>query len=397
MIIRVGGNQSYAHYSILIGVSSLLPFLDFGIGYKVNSIILDHHAMGNVDVKNELSRCATILVCISTGSILISFFLYGVGVFEKLTIFGFETSDSFLIEIILVLTFINVPLSLGSRILFAEGKVLRPQLIGLGGTLLTLSTLPLLRIMQLNQIKWLSVIPILTMVVVNSILFLHVQAKSNFRITLSLKFIDSNLKNIFNYGLKATIVTSFFPVILQIPKYVLGFSNSISEIAAYSIWLLFVQPIISVSAFHTFSVLPRIRKTSNRLKQKKDILENYFYGSLVGIGLAVVLNALVLINPFSKITLPSSSLSFYLIVLIPLYVFRQNVIATFTNIGNLKLLIGTYAISLIISLGIYISLDNFTASNSILTFLITESLISFFITILIFRRHLNFLWAVKSN
>jgi hypothetical protein len=68
-----------------------------------------------------------------------------------------------------------------------------------------------------------------------------------------------------------------------------------------------------------------------------------------------------LINPFEKLTLPSVAFSSYLILLLPIYVFRQNVTATFTNVGNLSLLKITYAISLIIAMGIYMSLNNFTS------------------------------------
>jgi len=396
-IINVGDVESYAHYSILIGITALLPFLDFGIGYKVNSIILNHYAISNPQVRRDLSRCATILTCISCILILISLLLYHIGVFGNLTSIGFQTDDALLIEIILVLTFINVPLSLGSRILFAEGNVLKPQLVGLGGTLFTLLFLPIVVILPENQFKWLSVIPILSMVIVNAILTHQVQTKSVFRMAFDIKLIDREIKPIFQYGLKATIVTSFFPIVLQVPKYALGSENMNHEIAKYSLWLLFIQPIISVSTFSTYGALPNIRKTYEQTKQKKRIIQTYLYSSLVAFVLAVFLTTLVLINPFEKLTLPSVAFSSYLILLLPIYVFRQNVTATFTNVGNLSLLKITYAISLIIAMGIYMSLNNFTATNSILVFLLSESLICLLLTLSMFKRHLNFIWTVKLN
>jgi len=391
LMLQVGGESIFARYALLTGISAIFPFVDLGIGYKINSIILDQHAKTNPNLGDDLNRCFTLLVTISLLLSTSTLLLYVFIGFEFSEYFGVPRSDSKLILAILLLTFSNVPLSVGSRVLLADGQIIRPIIYGMLGTVLSMASLSFLLILPKNKFTYLSVVPMLVMNLVNLGLLRYVQNKTKYQLSIDFKLLKQESLKIINFGAVACAVNSTLPISLQIPKYILGSQNLTSEISEYSLFLLFLQPLVAVSSFSIYSDLPKIRRILNRVLQKKAIFKSIAYSLFVGLISTSFALVISLVNFQFPIRLISSEIGIYLFVLVPLITLKQIFISIFTKTKNMLYILATSIFSAIIALVFLVFFGIYTAKSVIGIFLLTDSLFSTLISILLFYRHLFFL------
>ena len=394
LMLHFGGDSIYAHYALLTGISAMLPFIDLGIGYKVNSVILDYHADAKTNISKELSLCFTLLVTISFIFSLILFILFMSGQFAFFVLLGLQKSDSLLLLIIMLLTFLNIPLSMGSRILLADGKVVRPLIYSILGTLLSIASLSLLLVLPKNQFVYLSIVPMLVMNFSNFGLLRYVQKKKRFVFSIDFNLLQGNIYEILKYGLQASLLISFLPIALQIPKYLLGSKNLTTEIAQYSLFLLFLQPLVAVSSFTIFSDLPKIRKTQNLTTQGIAIVKTLAYSVSVGFISTSALIVISLSNLWLPFRLPNKDLIIFLLALVPLITVKQIFISLFTKPKNMIYLIATYLTSSFIALAFFIVFGNFSAKSAISLFLLTDAFFSLVFSLFFLKRHLLILRQV---
>jgi O-antigen/teichoic acid export membrane protein len=388
LIINIGGTSIYSQYTLLTGISSLLPFIDLGVGYKVNSIMLDNHAFPNRELRSELNRCFTVLVGLSLIFSAISLLLFMNGNFRNLTEFGILPSDQKLVLFILFFTFFNVPLSIGSRILFANGEIARPILYSIAGSIFSIISLVLLWVLPTDEIRYLSLIPILMMNLVNLALFRHVQTRTNFAVKIDRKLLDRKLFEVVTYGLQASMLISLLPITLQLPKYFLGSKGLAGEVANYSIFLLFLQPLVAVASFTIFADLPRIRSLESATSKKVAFLRVTTYAILIGLLSSLILIAITMTNLRFPIMLPSGDIMKSLLILVPLITVKQFFISLFTKPKNMNYLILANLLSVLIAALILIVSGDFSAKSGIMIFLIADSVISVVFSLFFLNRHL---------
>jgi O-antigen/teichoic acid export membrane protein len=395
-ILEISGDTEFARYSLLIGITSLLPFIDFGIGYRINALILDHHSIYNQQIRNDLSRCFTMLVIIWLTLSVSTLLVFQYTRFDLHALIGLESNDQILILAILLLTFANVPLSIGSRILIADGRILIPLVASLAGTTITLAALPIFFNLAPSKTRYLGVIPMLIMVFVNIFVFLYAQKKTEFRVNFVLNSSRTGIFEILSYGLSATLTNSFTPIILQLPKYILGHQGNTREVSQYSLFLLFLQPIIAASTFSLLAVLPDIRRTAAEKGQFRSIVSAYTFSLAVGFVLSIAYLAVSELPIQFPVNFPKQQLCFLLLLLVPFQILRQNLTATFTNRRNLRFFLMTFSATLLIVLIFQQWIHSISAFGAILSIVLFESVLSCAISILFFRRHVQFLTRALS-
>lgn len=390
-ILSRGGTVSYANYAILIALPSLLPFLDLGLGLKLNSLILDDLSNPKKTTLADLNRITTFLFFFNSFLMLVVLILINSQVYELAVNFGFVEADRIVVGIILILTLFNVVLSLGSRVLFAIGNTFRPLMTNLIGTILILVSLPLIRFIPTHSFRWLSLLPMIVMVLVNVSLFSYSQKESGYRLSINPKLLDKKLLGFFKFGFLATLVATVIPISLQIPKYLFGIMGSTREIANYTLFLLFLQPLVSISVYGALGVVPKIRALSEVKRQSVLIRDTYIFSSIVGALLSIGLCLIIYSVQSLPMQLPPKDLLLFLVVLVPILSLRQNLLSTFTKVENLQLFLFSSTLSIVSSSILFTQVGAFTAYKAIGIFLLFDNTFAVILSFIFYKKHLNIL------
>ena len=122
VVIDALGSDGYASYALIVGLASLVPFLDLGLGAAVTDAVARHATSDPVDTAAVLRRSQRILVGVGVGIAIAAWLLAAFGIWHL--VLGVSANSSVEVAAAVGFTFFGagLPLSLGARVLQGLGR-----------------------------------------------------------------------------------------------------------------------------------------------------------------------------------------------------------------------------------------------------------------------------------
>jgi O-antigen/teichoic acid export membrane protein len=270
ILINDHGIAVFATYSIFTSLPSLIPFADLGLGLGIyNTYTLTHKSrkLSKSD-KEKIAITFYMLLIFS----LVSSILIWVIFFTRLMIVTPNSYSNYLSDLrtplILTLTFLSTPFTLGFRKISGKGRILSSTaisfLIPVVNFLLTV-----LLIKTMNSFEyWISFVPSISYFVINLYAFKTSEIYFDFA-AIDLQIIRKRLNHLLKYALSATLFTTVIAASLQFPKYYFAQQNNLSEVAKYSIFLMIASSLGSLVITQTSVIVPNYKRLSLQIKKRK--------------------------------------------------------------------------------------------------------------------------------
>ena len=332
LIIKHFGITAFGQYSLLISLSSLLPFLNLG----VKTLIYNQFSNGNWDKKSNYKYSDQEVFSLIFYTLLVFGQLFFLALlFTSILFFQFNSDDLIAGLMVLFITCISAPFSSGNFLLNAKNRIFENLLISLSTPLLTLAG-ALLVVNSDVSFRVAAITPIFGYFI--SCILGFVLSKA-YRF-LKIDYLNSNKLKFFVFGeiLKVGLLTiaieSIFQIAINSPRYFFAFSNRPTALAHYSILLSFFLPIASI-------LLPKITQISvtDRLIIRRSVWYDHrkslFKISIIlGSAFSVLFLFLNLFN--LKFTIPNTESNLFLTFLLVLWVNCQLEINSSVNAKELK-------------------------------------------------------------
>lgn len=286
-LINDHGVAVFATYSIFTSLPSLIPFADLGLGLGIyNTYTLTHKSrkLSKSD-KEKIAITFYVLLIFS----LVSSILLWVIFFTRFIIVTPNSYSNYLSDLrtplILTLTFLSTPFTLGFRKISGKGRILSSTaisfLIPVVNFLLTV-----LLIKTIDSFEyWISFAPSISYFVINLYAFKTSEIYLDFA-SIDLQIIRKSLNHLMKYALSATLFTTVIAVSLQFPKYYFAQRNNLSEVAKYSIFLIIASSLSSLVVTQTSVIVPSYKRLSLQIKKRKYLtpsLRQIYLLTLLGI------------------------------------------------------------------------------------------------------------------
>ena len=328
MLINDHGVAVFATYSIFISLPSLIPFADLGLGLGIyNTYTLTHKSRElRKSDKEKIAITFYVLLIFS----LVSSILLWVIFFTRFIIVTPNSYSNYLSDLrtplILTLTFLSTPFTLGFRKISGKGRILSSTaisfLIPVVNFLLTV-----LLIKTINSFEyWISFAPSISYFVINLYAFKTSEIYLDFA-SIDLQIIRKSLKHLMKYAISATLFTTVIAASLQFPKYYFAQRNNLSEVAKYSIFLIVASSLSSLVVTQTSVIVPSYKRLSLQIKKRKYLtpsLRQIYLLTLLGI-IGILLGP-ILIDRFLDVNFSQIDyfLSSFSIILYLIWVFYNS-------------------------------------------------------------------------
>lgn len=283
------GYKIYALYVLVTSFPNLFPFADFGLGSNIFNFYADKFN-SKFRREKEAKLVSQIFFTIAAGQLLLIFFSFILLHFLNQNNFAkdyWSGNPLLYIFLSLLLTFVAVPFSIGSRKLQAERKF--------AVVLVVQGLIPVLVFMAIGIgfnvtgtfQPWMLLVPSSAYLVTTILIFL-LSGLSEF---VRIKFLESdyhpNIPQV-RLGIWSLIVTTLFAIVWQIPKYYFGILNNPQAVSRYGLLLMILLPQLSFLNVIASWLAPRARAARNQKELSHLIYPTLRNALVVAICLAIV-------------------------------------------------------------------------------------------------------------
>ena len=243
------GVEGFATYSQLVAISAIIPISDLGSGNLVFNLIVNKT---NPSLEDYKSVNSYFNITLAISLILIFFILLLLPFMPNFpnSLLGIPKSMQVVALVIIIFTLLNIPFSIGSRILFARQKFYLSLVLSL---LISMITCALIFFLPLKY-NFLAIIPMGTMLFVNIAICFILKFKANYRFRVFIT--KDSLVKLLKMGFYSSTSAYLFNFLIHIPKFKLGSNLNSEEIGQYTMFTIFLVPFLGIIQF---SVLPKIR------------------------------------------------------------------------------------------------------------------------------------------
>lgn len=261
LLINIFGVDGYAKYVVITAISSLIPFADLGLGLSVFNVYSkqDLDESLTLEAKERISLSFYLICTFACFALIVIFLFSNVQFFERLLSrnLGYLRSNDALI--ILGITFISTPLTLGFRKMYAKGNVLKAILLSFLIPLLNLLITLLLIPHSQRADQWIIFAPSMSYLIANLIAFFNADVHRDL-VPLSFYHFKSKSYPLLRFASYATLFSSLIAVMLQFPKFYFAQQNAQINVAKYAILLLIGSSVGSLVSAYASVFVPSYKK-----------------------------------------------------------------------------------------------------------------------------------------
>jgi O-antigen/teichoic acid export membrane protein len=260
-LINFFGIGGYATYAVFTAIPSLIPFADLGLGLSVFNVYARAHSGESLthEAKERISLAFYLICMFACFAIFVFFLLFNVTYFERFSDSNLAYLHGHDALLIICVTFLSTPLTLGFRKMYANGNVLKAILLSFFIPVINLIFTLLLIPHSKNINQWIVFTPSVSYLLANLFAFINAKIYKDL-VHLSLIHIKAQSGLILKFAMYSTLFSSLIAIMLQLPKFFFAHHNAQMNVAKYSILLLFGSSLGSLVSTYASVLVPTYKK-----------------------------------------------------------------------------------------------------------------------------------------
>jgi O-antigen/teichoic acid export membrane protein len=272
-LINIFGIGGYATYAVFTAIPSLIPFADLGLGLSVFNVYARQHSGYSLtrEAKERISLAFYLICIFACFAIFVFFVVFNVPYFERF----FDSNLAYLhgpkALLIICVTFLSTPLTLGFRKMYANGNVLKAILLSFLIPVINLIFTLLLIPHSKNIDQWIVFTPSMSYLLANLFAFINAKVYRDL-VHLSLIHIKAQSGLILKFAMYSTLFSTLIAVMLQLPKFFFAHQNAQMNVAKYSILLLFGSSVGSLVSAYASVLVPTYKRHGFALEGRRYLL-----------------------------------------------------------------------------------------------------------------------------
>lgn len=377
VILEGHGRKEFAIFMAISTIPNLFPFADFGLGFRLYSLLISKEAT----IKTENYRAEVFGAIFRLSSFLSSFFLLSFGLVSLLLPNYLKNSLGYQYTQVpghiffwsVAIMWISVPFSLGSRVLESESKI--------GQIVIIQTIIPILGIAAVLFAYKLQIVPtyiaILSPVISYCIsaILCFIVAKSVIGINLKRKYrllqFWSSLNGV---GIWYVILTTNSVLIYQLPRNRLTHFGFYESASTYSLLLVLILPLMAFLQLFSAWSTPIVQLYTNRSSQNrfliKQIVKACSFSSLI-ILLFYILSHLFRFLHYYRFDLEIFLEIFLITISATFWIIPMRILATVHFMQRFAML------STLVSIIVFFLLDNLRSEDLFMTVFVSIFLFHF--------------------